>query len=234
MEIAWDLDYRGGSADKDFIHNYLKTSYAGDNADDPYVNGVAGTAFAGLSFTYGLSGSPYPEDYPDYFNAVDGGQAILNYDNDRIAGVAYSGPFSGTSNGYVVTLGFPLETVDDLQQQINLVNRVVDFFNSPVNIVEEPTHLPETLAITRAFPNPFNGTVRLELQIPENAPSATLTIYDLAGRVVFVKALSPMPRTRQIRWQGRTNQGALVASGFYLARLTTGNQSSRVKLQLIK
>ncbi len=233
-EIAWDLDFQGSSSDKNFIHDYLKVGYAGDNADDPYVNGAAGTDFAGLSFTYGLSGAPYPEDYPDYFNTVNGSQVILNFDNNRIAGVAYSGAFSGTANGYVVTLGFPLETIDDLQQQINLTRRVLDFFNSPVNVAAELTRRPKTLAITSAFPNPFNGTIRLDLQIPKKVSSATLTIYDLLGRVVFIKALSPLPHTRQIHWEGRTNRGELVASGFYLARLTAGDQSSQVKLQLIK
>ncbi|MEA3392908.1 MAG: fibronectin type III domain-containing protein, partial [Candidatus Marinimicrobia bacterium] len=38
-EIAWDLDNKGSTADKAFIHNYLKAAYTGDDAGNYSVTG---------------------------------------------------------------------------------------------------------------------------------------------------------------------------------------------------
>ncbi|MCF7801871.1 MAG: N-acetylmuramoyl-L-alanine amidase [Candidatus Marinimicrobia bacterium] len=233
-EIAYDLDLQGSVADKDFIHNYLKVSYAGDNADDPYVDGVNGTEFAGLNFTYGLTGSPYPEDWPDYFNATGGGQVVLKYGNNRVAGVAYAGTFTSSTNGYVVTTGFPLETIDAAQEQVNLAARVVDFFTSPVSIVNQVAQIPHTLAISRAFPNPFNGSVTLDLAIPEHADAPILEIFDLAGRRIYQQMLLPGSGAQSVRWTGHTTGGLQVASGVYIARLSDRHQTSQMKLHLVK
>ncbi|MCF7796383.1 MAG: N-acetylmuramoyl-L-alanine amidase [Candidatus Marinimicrobia bacterium] len=233
-EIAYDLDAQGSTADKDFIHNYLKVNYAGDNADDPYVDGEAGTEFAGLNFTYGLTGSPYPEDWPDYFNVTSGGQVVLKYGNNRVAGVAYAGTFTGSTNGYVVTTGFPMETIDDAQEQVNLAARVVDFFTQPVSITNEGLEVPQTLAITRAFPNPFNGSVTLDLVVPENANSPLLEIFDLTGRRIYEQQMLPGKWQQSVRWTGKTSGGLPVASGVYIARLSGRHQSSHVKLHLVK
>jgi len=233
-EIAWDLDSQGGSADKNFIHDFLKVSYAGDNADDPYVNGVNGTEFGGLSFDYGLTGSPYTEDYPDYFNAINGGEIVLKYSNNRVAGVAYAGQFTGIATGYVVTLGFPLETIGDPIDQTNLITAVVAFFNSPVGIANESVALPVTPAITRAYPNPFNGTVSIDLQVPDQADSPVVIIYDLAGHEIFRQNIFSNGQRQTLRWNGQTTTGAAVASGIYFARLVAGDRISQIKLQLLK
>ncbi|MGB2959195.1 MAG: hypothetical protein WBD30_09940, partial [Bacteroidota bacterium] len=82
-EIAFDLDRVSGptAADRAFLHDYLKVSYAGDDSEIYSVEGATGSWFQPFSLRYGVTaeGSPYEEDWPDYFNQVNGSEAGFHY-----------------------------------------------------------------------------------------------------------------------------------------------------------
>ncbi len=73
-----------------------------------------------------------------------------------------------------------------------------------------------------AQPSPFRGTTLLNFTLP--TPSdATLTVYDVAGRVVRVLVDDRRGQgVHTARWDGRDDRGSRVASGMYLVKLVAG------------
>ncbi len=98
----------------------------------------------------------------------------------------------------------------------------IDSLVSPPTAVDgAPT--PRTFALTAA-PNPFRGSVRLELSHPASAPApASVVVYDLAGREIATlwRAALAQP-TIEIQWDGTGRDGARAAPGLYLVRAEVG------------
>jgi hypothetical protein len=83
-------------------------------------------------------------------------------------------------------------------------------------------------------PNPFNPTTTITFEIPV-ATIATLSIFDVAGRVVRHLVCESLPPGRhEITWDGRNDEGANVPSGVYFGRLEAGGVARTIKLGLLK
>jgi hypothetical protein len=85
-ELAWDLDWRGSTSDKSFLHNYLKVEYVEDapgGTSGTYYNitpmnsGIFSTVPA-FAFDNGTHGT-INVLWPDVLQAVNGSQANLLY-----------------------------------------------------------------------------------------------------------------------------------------------------------
>jgi len=62
-----------------------------------------------------------------------------------------------------------------------------------------------------------------------------LSVYDCSGRRVQVLWTGRLPAGPHSRiWDGRDAAGRLLASGVYLARLSTGNRQLMRKMLLLK
>jgi hypothetical protein len=94
---------------------------------------------------------------------------------------------------------------------------------------------PSDYKLENAYPNPFNPSTKIRFSLPNNE-KVRLEIYDMRGRLVnslidseFISAGS-----HESSWNGKNNRGEQVASGVYLARITTGNYIQTIKLNLMK
>ena len=68
-------------------------------------------------------------------------------------------------------------------------------------------------------PNPFNAWTTLRFQVADPG-AATLRVHDVRGRIVrTLLAEDPGRGERNLSWNGRDDQGRLVASGIYRVRL---------------
>lgn len=217
-EIAWDLGYRGSTADRAFLEAYLKVRYAGDDAASATVRGVPGERFEGVSFSYGTV--PYVEDYPDYYTPVGGSRAVLTYGNGRVAAVEYAGRFgTGTLPGHVFVLGFPFETITSADARGEVLGRAMAAFFPAATAAEAAPGLPASVALEAAYPNPFTAHTTLTLTLPEPA-RVRLRVFDLLGREVALLVDRDLPAgTHRLRWAP-----AGMASGTYLARLEAAGQ----------
>lgn len=75
-EIAWDLDYKGSVADKNFYHDYFKAVFLEDGSiGRSPATGVQLTDFTDLKLTYGVI---YPEDFPDVISPTGDRYLCLN------------------------------------------------------------------------------------------------------------------------------------------------------------
>ena len=79
--------------------------------------------------------------------------------------------------------------------------------------------LPEQLSLGQNFPNPFNPVTFIPFAVPRDGP-VSLDIYNGAGqRVRTLAAGFRSAGSQALRWDGRDDSGAAVASGAYFYRL---------------
>ena len=131
----------------------------------------------------------------------------------------------------------PAEVMLDLDGNPRIIGTAVDMgayeHQGSVGIGELPK-APQLTHYLYASPNPFNPSTTIRYGL-EEAGLVTLVIYDLAGR--HVKTLvsgNARAGDHQANWDGRDARGGRVASGTYLARLTTAGVDEAVRLVLLK
>ena len=85
-------------------------------------------------------------------------------------------------------------------------------------------------ALGPAFPNPFNPTTTIPIEVPRAGP-VRLAIYDAAGRHIRLLLDSSVAAGASVvQWDGRTDSGRDVPSGSYWVRMTgsAGEHQTRV------
>lgn len=84
------------------------------------------------------------------------------------------------------------------------------------------------------YPNPFNAGTLITFALPQ-AERVSLAIYDVTGRLVKTLVAGDYDAGKhEIFWDGRAEDGAIVASGLYLYRLSAGSFVAQRKLTLMK
>ncbi|MBI5058741.1 T9SS type A sorting domain-containing protein [candidate division KSB1 bacterium] len=79
-----------------------------------------------------------------------------------------------------------------------------------------------------AYPNPFNGTVRIRLEsLPPG--DVQVDVFDIAGRSVYSRRVKASPGGTELKWSAGEQ-----ASGIYFVRATAGSFRSVRKLVLLK
>jgi hypothetical protein len=91
------------------------------------------------------------------------------------------------------------------------------------------------LTLFQNHPNPFNPATMVSYFLPD-ASQVTLSIYDLAGRLItrIVDRETNCTGMHQVQWKGKDDRGKAVASGVYFYRLTAGKQTISRKMVLLR
>ncbi len=246
-EIAWDLDYKGGSADKDFIHDYLKAAYAADapgNVSGTYykASGKAGGIFDGLAsltFDNGQHGT-INVSYADALTPQGYAAPVMTYNsvsNYNVAGVIFVGKFPGSTGpvGKLVYLGFPFETLYPATSRDAVMSDVLAFFDEAVSGVADAGVQADHFLLAGAYPNPFNPTTTISWSTSENGP-VNLSVYDISGRLTcrIIRNENMTPGSYQTIWNGRTESGMQAASGVYIIRLQQNGKQVTQRCSLQK
>ncbi len=103
-------------------------------------------------------------------------------------------------------------------------------FDSSITRIEPP----QDFRLYQNYPNPFTSRTTIRYDIQKPAP-VTLTIYNIRGqqvRKLVDEFLNPSDYQRE--WDGRDDQGKIVASGIYLFRLQAGTFSAVKRMVLLK
>jgi hypothetical protein len=233
-EIAWDLEgsSTATSAEIQFLRNYLKAKFVSDNSN--IKNVVTQPPFPAFTLGYGNTslGSPYPEDYPDVIDTLNGSIHILRYSSSAAAGIAYSGTFGNSvQNGQVVYFGFPFETIQGKESRTKVMSAVLTYFGYEITnygYYEEPLK-SNTFSLFQNYPNPFNPETRITFSISEKS-LVKLKVYDLLGREIKT-LINEEKNTGE--YTINFNAGDL-ASGVYIYMLEAGEYISSKKLILLK
>ncbi len=83
-------------------------------------------------------------------------------------------------------------------------------------------------------PNPFNPSTTVAFQLPRPA-RVSVSVYDVGGRLVrklIDERLAAGPH--RVAWDGRNARGRSVASGVYLARLSTPGGQTSITMVLLR
>ena len=103
-------------------------------------------------------------------------------------------------------------------------------------IVEAGETLPAAASLRQNFPNPFNPTTTIRFEVMDASASVSLVIYDIAGQRVreLVRARHSSEGPHEVIWNGRDEEGDLVANGVYLYQLRAGEFRQVRRMVLVK
>ncbi len=101
--------------------------------------------------------------------------------------------------------------------------------------VEEKEEItPETFTLKQNYPNPFNPSTVIEYNLPTST-NVQLTVYATLGQQVrtLVNTDQSAGQHKTV-WDGRNNEGMLMASGLYFYRISTDHFNQTRKLILLR
>ncbi len=102
------------------------------------------------------------------------------------------------------------------------------------SVQERVNELPTTFDLSPNHPNPFNPTTSITYALPQ-AVEVKLVIFDLQGRHVRTLVDQRQPAgSYAITWDGRNEQGEVIASGVYLYQLRAGSFVQTRKMALVR
>ena len=96
---------------------------------------------------------------------------------------------------------------------------------SPPTAVAVEQATPSAFVLGANYPNPFNPVTTIPLSVPDGAEAVDVAIYNLSGQLVRQVWSGPLVAgEHRLTWDGRDQQGRLVASGTYLYQVRVGDQ----------
>ncbi len=103
-------------------------------------------------------------------------------------------------------------------------------------VEEEVEALPRTASLKQNVPNPFNPTTMIRYEVMDASAPVSLAIYDIVGQRVrqLVHARRRNQGQHEVVWNGRNEEGDLVANGVYLYQLRAGEFREVRKMVLVK
>ncbi len=110
-----------------------------------------------------------------------------------------------------------------------LLNIYCGLTDAEDNVTDSPPY-----SLSSNYPNPFNPVTTIRFTVPVSS-HVCIDIYDVTGRKVrvLVDRKAEMG-TFQATWDGRNNNGELVESGVYFARMAAGSYSAVRKMILLR
>lgn len=133
-----------------------------------------------------------------------------------------------------VTLNNEIYAVGGVSQQ-NQPLSLVEIYGPVVGITNPPiATIPNDFAHIRGYPNPFNGTIQLSVNIPQRGINE-INIYDVQGRGVksiYRGSLSAGEHT--FRWEGKDDLNLPVTTGIYFVVLKGSNYLKTFKIVYVR
>jgi hypothetical protein len=115
------------------------------------------------------------------------------------------------------------------------VNQVLNVTESMATSVEENAGgTPATFALAQNYPNPFNPSTTIKYELAQPV-EVKLEIFDIMGRHVrtLVNQTQPAGRYTMV-WDGRNEQGEVVASGVFIYKLRAGSFEQARRMALVR
>ena len=215
------------------------TLLSGDHIADglgvsPAVVHWPGRAFSDDFIAFG--GCPELNDF-DVLGAFGTSRTEMSYTTAMSANGAVLSNVNGSAT--VLLCGFSMAEVRD--DELNGVSDRAKFFRDAyVFTGAGPSAQPTgagpvyTNNLSQNYPNPFNPQTTIAFSV-KNRVNVRLAVYDVNGALVRTLVNSSQAAgPHEMKWDGRDDRGAAVASGVYFYRLRTGDFTSTKKMVLLK
>ena len=95
--------------------------------------------------------------------------------------------------------------------------------------------VPGSFVLNQNYPNPFNPTTSISYELNVNAV-VKLTVFNSLGQQVrtLINDMHQEAGAHVIQWNGADDSGQQAASGLYMYRLESGDQTQTMKMLLMK
>jgi hypothetical protein len=94
---------------------------------------------------------------------------------------------------------------------------------------------PRTFKVHPNYPNPFNPTTTIVVDLEEFTDEALIEVYDITGRLVKTLYNGPINQYRiMVNWDGTNNAGNTLSTGMYFYRYRSANRDIMRKMILMK
>ncbi len=86
-----------------------------------------------------------------------------------------------------------------------------------------------TMKLLKAFPNPFNGRVKIHYRLPLNIREVNFALYNLQGKTMWkgVDRRNVTSGEHVFYFNGKTGSGKTLSAGVYILRMTAKNSAGR-------
>ena len=119
---------------------------------------------------------------------------------------------------------------DDTPEASDHLPRIFDISLDPSVGIQDENPIPTKFAIFYNYPNPFNPTTTISVNIVKTLHATSLHIYNINGRCIETLAAGELkPGIHEFQWNGTYHP-----SGVYFIKLSTGNFTQTRKIVLLK
>ncbi len=94
-------------------------------------------------------------------------------------------------------------------------------------------NLKSTIYNLKVLPNPFTNNAQITFDLAQDE-AVTLSIYDIFGKQVKLLKGDFKSGKHQLEWAGDDDAGNLLSSGLYHVRMTAGDETEAVKVELMR
>jgi len=103
-----------------------------------------------------------------------------------------------------------------------------------VGVESEESMIPKEFALYDNYPNPFNPTTQIAIDLPEDAYTE-LTVWNVMGQQVATVYSGNLNAGRHnVTFNGRDMSGSMLSSGMYIYRVKAGKYNATKKMTLMK
>ena len=214
--------------DSDFETRYLL--YKKGTAPEPVdqIQGVDGDPIGQglvLNLCSGTSLDAMKPRYAKY------GSAILKTANDDIIAIR-----TNKDDYRAVVLGFDFKNIVNAEDRELLLDRIIQWFQSPSKIEEDTAPvLPANFALRHNYPNPFNSQTIFPYELPE-ATEVTIQLFDILGRhvITLINNKTIKAGYHKVKWDGTDQSGKTVSGGIYFCSFKTADYHAVQKCVYIR
>ena len=117
-------------------------------------------------------------------------------------------------------------------QHVTVQSWWVNSANAEVN--SDESLIPKEFALYENYPNPFNPTTQIAVDLPE-AANTDITVWNIMGQKVATLYSGDLNAGHHtLNFDGRDSNGKQLTSGMYLYRISAGKYNATKKMTLMK
>lgn len=225
-----DFDLPGGAENAVYDPSLDLLSQSGSSG--PIV-GVVGVSQIFSHQTIANAASKTGFTHTQLFNMISSSTSTDLSGPGDLMSIMSGGPYH-LSPGDSVEVALALVAGGTIEEVRDRASKARDIYLSPT-VVDQPTDaLPNGYELYQNYPNPFNPTTMIAFNLPVSG-EVSLRIYNLLGQQVRMLQSGRLAAgSHTIEWDGRTDNGAEVASGVYFYRLVADGFAGSRKMVLLR
>jgi hypothetical protein len=205
---------------------------------------VAGISFLELN-TETLINTLFPNEFSNNYLEMTylGSDSLMYQFENNIPWVTVFGDDGIMVNGEIEFIAFNFNSLSMIPgiyegDIILTTNMGSSFIHLEMVVIEllglEDESIPLKFSVNKNFPNPFNPTTTVQIDIPEKG-NLKVVVHDIYGRSITTLLNSEVePGFSHVTWNGKNRLGIRVASGVYILSARLNNQQYSQKMLLVK